>query len=246
MTKTSGLGDNFYIGEYDLSGDVGSLSNIHGGNTPLTVTGINKSAPERIGGKRDGGLSFSTFFNTDSGASHPALSALPTSDRVVSYFRGAAIGNDAASLVAKQIGYDGSRAEDGGFTFSVEVQSNGYGLEWGTQLTPGMRTDTAETDGTSFDTGASASHGAQLYLHVSAFSGTDCTVKLQDSDDDSTFTDVSDGAFTEITDVTSERIALGVTATVRQYVRISTESSAGFDSITFAVSMNKNVSAVTF
>ena len=30
MAKSSGLGDNFYIGGYDLSGDVASLGQVQG------------------------------------------------------------------------------------------------------------------------------------------------------------------------------------------------------------------------
>lgn len=247
MTKTSGLGDNFYIDQYDLSGDVGSLSGVHGGNTPLPVTGINSSAMERIGGKRDGGMSFSTYFNTAAGHAHPALSTLPLTDRICSYFRGAAIGNEAASTVGKQIGYDGSRGDDGGFTFAVDVQSNGFGLEWGQQLTPGLRTDTTATAGSPLDTTASASLGGQLYLHVTAFTGTDVTIKLQDATTSGgSYSDVSGGTFTVVSAVGSQRLALGGSTTVRQFVKITTTTSGGFTSCTFAVNFNKNTTAVTF
>lgn len=246
MAKTSGLGDNFYIGQYDLSGDVGSLSSVHGGNTPLPVTGINSSANERIGGKRDGGMSFMTYFNTATGRAHPALSILPTTDRIASYFRGAAIGNEVASLVGLQIGYDGSRAEDGGFTFNVDVQADKYGLEWGLQLTPGLRTDTAATLGTALDTTASVSQGAQAYLHVTAFTGTDVTIKIQDSADNVTFADVTGLTFTTVTAVTSERIATASGAAIRRYLRATTTTSGGVTSVTFAVNVVKNATAVTF
>ena len=48
MAKTSGLGDNCYVGGYDLSGDIGSLGKISGSVATIDVTGINKSAFERI------------------------------------------------------------------------------------------------------------------------------------------------------------------------------------------------------
>lgn len=63
MAKQSGLGDNAYIGGYDLSGDICALSRIGGGPAAMDVTAINVSAYERIGGLRDGEISFQTWFN---------------------------------------------------------------------------------------------------------------------------------------------------------------------------------------
>lgn len=138
MTKASGLGDNFYIGGYDLSGNVGSLSKISGGPAVLDVTAINKFANERLGGLRSGEIDFSTFFDTAAGAEHVALSALPTTDVILTYCHGAVFGHQAACLVAKQIDYAGTRGADGSLTFDVAAQSDGFGLEWGQQLTAGL------------------------------------------------------------------------------------------------------------
>src|SRR6266511_2516196 len=196
MPKSSGLGDNLYVGGFDLSGDIGSIASIGGGNKPLELTGIDKSAYERAGGVRDGQLEFSAFFNPDPAQAHPVLSALPTADQIVSYFRGTTLGNGAASMVGKQIGYDASRNEDGSLTFKVAAQSNGFGLEWGRMLTAGKRTDSAPTNGTGVDlVTVSTSFGWQAYLHVFAFAGTSVTVTLQDSADDISYVNLAGGAF---------------------------------------------------
>lgn len=136
MGKQSGLGDNFYIAGYDLSGDVASLDQISGGPATLGVTGLNKSANERIGGRRDGDMQFTSFFDT--ATEHPVLSALPTSSVIASYLRGTGQGNSAACLIGRQINYDGTRDATGNLTMKVEVQADHYGLEWGTQLTSGI------------------------------------------------------------------------------------------------------------
>src|SRR5262245_22015860 len=115
MAKQSGLGDNFYLSGVDLSGDINSLKKISGGEALLEFTDISQSAFARLGGERDGGIDFTAYF--DPTTAHPTLSALPTGDVIESYFRGTALGNPAACLVAKQIGYDGNRANDGGFLF---------------------------------------------------------------------------------------------------------------------------------
>lgn len=241
--KESGLGDNLYIAGYNASGDIQQLGRIGGGPALLNMTGIDKSAFERKGGLRDGALEMTTFFNHDSvtPATHEKLSALPRTDVLLTYCRGTTLGSPAASLVGKQVGYDPQRGDDGMITFSVSAQANGYGIEWGRQLTPGVRTDTAAANGTGIDTTASADFGGQAYLQVFAFTGTDATVKIQDSADNATFADVTGLAFTEITaGPTSERIAIANTATIRRYVRAITETTGGFTELAFAVNFIKN------
>jgi hypothetical protein len=249
MAKTSGLGDNLYVGGYDLSGDIQAVDTIHGGPAALDFTDITLSAMARQGGVRDGGISATTFFNAATSRAHPVIGALPTADVGVMYCRGTTLGNGAACCVGKQIGYDPTRDDAGNLTLKTEVQSNGYGLEWGRLLTAGIRTDTAATNGSSIDTLASAAFGGQAYLQLFAFSGTDVTIKIQDSANDSTFADVTGLAFTQVTTGTrqTQRIAIANTATLRRYVRVATITTGGVTSVSFAVVINKNSSAgVTF
>ncbi|MFC4609723.1 hypothetical protein ACFO9E_18160 [Streptomyces maoxianensis] len=244
MTKTTGLGDELLVGGYQLSGDIQQVGNISSPMATLDMTGINKPAYERVIGLRDGAIEMTTFFNPASGQAHPVLSSLPTADVQVMYLRGTTLGNPSACLVSKQINYDGSRAADGSFTFGVSAQANGFGLEWGQQLTAGLRTDTAATNGTSIDTAASASFGAQAYLQVTSFTGTDCTITIEDSANNSTFAPVTGMAFSEINlGPTTERISIANTATVRRYVRVATSTTGGFSSISFVVVINKNAVA---
>jgi hypothetical protein len=243
MAKQGGMGDNFYVGAFDLSGDVGSLSKIGGGPASLAVTGINKSGMERLGGLRTGEIAFTTFLNDAAGQAHPTLSALPTTDKVCSYFHGPqAVGASAASQTSQLIDYNGTRGTDGSLTFNTSAQSNGFGIEWGRSLTAGRRVDTVATNGTAIDTLASASFGAQAYLHVFAFTGTSVIVKIQDSADNISFADVASLTFGTISAVGDSRIAISNTATVRRYVRVITGTGT-FSSIDFAVNCIKNENA---
>lgn len=149
MAKSSGLASELFVGGYQLSGDIQSVDNIACPATALDVTGIDKSAMERIIGQRDGVMEMTTFFNTATGRAHPVLKTLPETDVHLMYCHKSVVGNPAACLVAKQVNYDGSRASDAGFTFKVSAQGNAYGLEWGEQLTAGLRTDTAATNGSA-------------------------------------------------------------------------------------------------
>lgn len=241
MTKSSGLGDNLYVGGFNLSGDTGSLGKISSPMKPIEVTGIDKSAMERITGQRDGMISFMAFFNTAAGQAHPVLSALPTADTLVTYCRGTLLDSPAASLLSKQINYDGTRSQSGEFTFSIDAEGNGFGIEWGRLLTAGLRTDTAATNGASIDTTASLSFGAQAYLQVTAFTGTDVTIKIQDSADNVAFADVAGLTFTTVTAAPfTQRLATSNTATIRRYIRAVTTTTGGFATVTFAVQITKN------
>lgn len=248
MAKASGLGDALYIQGFNASGDIQQLGSISGGPALLNMTGIDKSAYERIGGLRSGQFEMTTFFNTVAvtGATHEKLAALPRTDVILTYCRGTALGDPAASLIGKQVNYDPTRGDDGMLTFGVSAQSNGYGIEWGRQLTAGVRTDTAATNGTGVDTAASASFGGQAYLQVFApFTGTDVTVKIQDSADNVSFADVAGFSFTQITGGAplTERIALSNTATLRRYLRATTVTTGGFTALSFSVNVIKNEAA---
>lgn len=246
MAKQSGLGDNLYVGGYDVSGDVGSINTISTAFEPLDVTTIDKSAFERLPGKKTGSLEFMTFFDDAVGASHDALKGLPTSDVIVSYFRGTALGAPAASCIGKQINYDYTRGNDGMLSATVQVLSNGYGLEWGVQGTAGKRTDTSATSpATGIDTTASASFGAQAYLHVFAFTGTSVTVKIQDSADNSSFADISPSlTFVAATGAGAQRVSVPNGTTLRRYLRVVTTGT--FSNAVFSVVIVKNTAAVTF
>lgn len=247
MSKQSGLNMRLFVAGYDFSGDIGSIDKIGGGPAALEVTGIDKSAIERIGGVRDGAIEFSAFFNKATDRAHLRLSPLLTTDQIVTACVGTTLGNPAAATVAKQINYDGNRAADGSFTFDVQALANGYGVEWGRQGTAGIRTDTAATNGSSIDDTASSAFGLQAYLHVFAFTGTSVTVKLQESSDDGAgdaWTDVTGGGFTAATGVTSQRIATSSTLAVERYLRVVTTGT--FSNAQFHVTIVRNQTSVVF
>lgn len=249
MAKQSGLGDNFFLDEYDVSGDVGALGRVAGGPAVTEVTGINKYAFERIGLRLDGGIDFTSFFNDANTAPHGAFQVLktrPEADRIGTYCRGTSLGSPAASAVSKQITYDPSRAADGAFTFTTNLGPNGYGVEWGNLLTAGKRTDTTATSpATGVDLGSSPtsySFGWAAYLHVFSLTGTSVTVTLQDSADNSSFTSLTGGAFTAATGAGKQRLSSSsLTATVRRYMRVIT--SGTFTSAVFAVNFVRYESA---
>lgn len=242
MAKEGGLGDRLLVGGYDLSGDTNSVE-VTGGAELLEVTGIDVSGKERIGGQRDGGIKWLSFYNPT--RAHPVLSLLPTTDVQIGYLRGTTLGGPAACLIGKQPNYAGKRAANGAFTFDLEATANAYGLEWGAQLTAGVRADTTATNGTGIDQAAATTYGAQAYLQVLAITGTSVTVKVQDSADNSSWADVTGLTFTAATAVGTERLATSNTATIRRYVRAITTGT--FTAASFNVVLARNdIAGVSF
>lgn len=252
MAKVSGLGAALYLDGYDLSGDVGAINSIAGGPALLDVTGIDKLAYERIGGVRDGKLSFSAFFNpTITVQEHARLSTLPRTDvmamaRLASTPGSPALGDYAANILAKQVNYDGARGADGSLMFSVDLEGNGYGIEWGQALTAGQRTDTAATNPTSGldDLGGaptSTAFGATVYVQLFAFTGTSVTFTLRDAATEPTYAAVTGGASSAMTAIGVQRWSTSSTQTIRRFLSIGT--SGTFSNAVFAVSVVRHLAA---
>lgn len=242
MAKQSGLGDNFYVDGIDVSNDTGQLQAIGTPRTSGLITGIDKYAIERKLLKRDGRIAATCHWNPV--GAQLAFRSLPTIDRNFSYFRGAAIGSPCASMVAKQINWDGTREADGLFPFAVEAVANGYGLEWGDQLTAGKRTDGTATNGASLDGAASSAFGGQGFVHLFAFTGTSVTIKIQDSADNAAWADLTGGSFGALNAVGSVRIETARNQTVRRYLRVATTGT--FSNAVFAVHFARNAFTVNF
>lgn len=249
MAKETGLGDNFYVGIYDLSGDTQAVDTISTSQTPIDKTGINVKAYERILGLRSGKLAWKSHFNTAAGQEHVALSALPRTDIIASYFhKPATAGNPSASLVAKQIDYKGTRDSKGDLIFSIDAESNRYAIEWGIGLTPGIASQSSAGSLTGInDVAASTNFGLQAYLHVFSFTGTSVSIAIQESSDNGSgdpYADVTGGTFTTATGPTSERIQTGRALTVEKWLRIKTTGT--FSALTFAVNVVRNKATVNF
>lgn len=242
MAKVTGLAHNLYVAGYDLSGEILSLDRVGGGPTALDYTPINVSAFFRLGGLRNGYLDVTSAMDVVAGHEHTALSPLTIADAHVMYVMGSVLGNPVAVMVSKQINYDWNRDASGMLSAKVNFQSSGFGLEWGVMGTAGLRTDVAATLGTGVDdNGAASAFGVQAYLQVTGFTGTDVTIKLQDSADNVTFADVTGMAFASVVTANqAQRIASANNAALRRYVRVTTTTTGGFTSATYAVVFVRN------
>ena len=245
MTKGNGLGANLYVQGYDLSNDVGQIDALENGRDLLEMTGLDKSAHERLQGLQTGRIAFTGFFNDAALQEHVALKLIPTTDVIGTVFKTAALTAVAASLTGKRTSYPVTRAADGAMGTGTEILSNADQLNYGLALTAGKRTDTTGTNGTGVDFGTgSTTFGMVAYLHVFAFTGTSITVTIQESSDNGgtdPFAAVTGGAFTAATGITAQRIETSLTQTVERYLRAM--SSGTFNPCTFAVMAKRYASA---
>lgn len=242
MAKQSGLGDQLFVHGYDLSGDVSAVGTLASPNALLDMTGIDKSAHERIYGLSDGQITFNHFFNDAANAEHDALKAKGSgADRVVTYFKGSAIGNMAAGLVAKQINFDWNRNADGTLMGTSDFQGNGYNLDYCEQLTAGKITHASASNGSSHNYGAATANGLAGYCQAFSLTSGSPTVKIQSSSDDGgsdAFADVSGATFGVVAANTGYHfVTSSLTASIEQYLRVVTTGT--FSTLVFAVCVTR-------
>lgn len=135
------------------------------------------------------------------------------------------------------------RVRQGSYTINTAVDdavrlSATFDFDGGVRMGHSLHALGAETgtgNYTSVDGSASSTFGGMGTLHVTAFSGTDCVIKIQHSADDNTFADLI--TFTTVTGVTQQRAT--VTGTVNRYVRAAITSGT-FSSVTFQASFARN------
>ena len=121
MAKRSGLSQQFYFQGVDMSGDTGSIDTLSTPRGTQDVTGVDKNAHEVLLTQSDGAISWSSFFNDESGGTHLTLGALPTTDVQIMYETGVTLGDPAFCAVVKLIDYAPSRGADGSLTIAVRT-----------------------------------------------------------------------------------------------------------------------------
>ena len=235
MAKQTGLADAFYIGGYNLSGDVTSVDTVSTRKAAIETSVIEKTAMVRLAGMSDSEISFTTWFDDATDLEHDALSPLPTTDRAVLYCRGVAADSPAAMLVAKQINYDFSRGSDKALSAVVQCLGDGVTLEWGV-LFAAEATQSSAGSTASKDDSASTSNGLAAVLQIVSINSGTPTFKIMDSANNSdwadlvTFSAVADGA-----EPAAERVS--VTGTVNRYLRIT--STGTFSNAKFIIAYRR-------
>jgi hypothetical protein len=243
MAKQTGLGDQLFIGGTDVGADINSIGSLATPVATLEMTGITKFAMERQYGHRDANAEFTAYFNDATDETHDRLKLLPRTDVSLLYLRGTTLGAPAFGLVGKQIDYAGNRGDDGALTFAVNAQSNGFGGDWGRQLTAGKVTHASAANGASLDLGVgTVSFGFQAYVQVFSIGSGTPSLKLQTSSDNGVgdaWADLTGGSFGVVTAPSAVRIqSASDTLAVERYIRVV--STGTFTDLVFAAAVTRN------
>lgn len=137
MAKQSGLGDYFAVDNSagslkDISNDVTGLG-VNIAQNLIDITGIDKSAMERLIALGDGSFTVSGVFNAAANMSHAVFSTR-TGTRTVDYkIGGNTQGNPYLTMECLVDGYNLTRGADGTLTFTAGLQlQSGTTPTWST------------------------------------------------------------------------------------------------------------------
>lgn len=234
MSARKGLYLNFWVDGYKLTPYSSNVEvettadEIEAGAYDVAVKGY-------LNGRMDGLISWQGFFNKATAGSHAAMAGVATNKTAgVAYGNNASpgVGDIACAMPVHQSNYKVNSELDGVIVAEAQMKCRGTALEWG-HLLANVSAVTASADLTSVDQAAGSSDGAAAYLFLTGVSAGDTlTVKVQDSPDNSTWTDLI--TFTlNGSAIGAERAT--VSGTVDRYVRVSYTISGTLPSFDFAV-----------
>jgi hypothetical protein len=210
-----------FVDEFDFSSYFNDVSAATTVETAETST-FGSSAKEYIPGLMDGTVSLSGLFEgtADTGTDDYFSTVLggATKQKVIVATEGHNLGGRAVMLESDATSYEVSGAIADVVQASAEFQST-EGVEHGVILSSGSAV-TSTGNGTSSDNGASTTNGGVGYVSVPANTRNgNVTIKIQQSADNSTFTDLV--TFTVVSSATKTSERVEVTGTVARYLRVS-------------------------
>lgn len=201
----------------------------------VNVTTFGNDDKVFIAGVEEGTISLSGLFDAAGSDTelHGALGAASGKLLTVGV-DGLTVGNRVSVAQAREASYSLQNPSNDAVRLNASFTCDG-GVRSGVSL-HALEAETATADFASVDNGDSTANGGVGYLHVTAFTGTDVTIKIQDSADDAAWADLI--SFSSVTGVTQERSI--VAGTVDRYVRAQI-SGGTFTSVTFAVAFARDL-----
>lgn len=198
----------------------------------VNVTTFGNNSEVRLPGLRQGNLSIQGLFDGGDDLQDEIFSGLSlTTAPLVTVFQSSAaptFGDRAQVFQGWQGNYGARSPVADAVRFSNGFESTGNVYPGAVCHTHTQRTTTGNF--TSFDHGALTSNGAIANLHVTQFSGTTVTIKVQHSTDNSVWVDLI--TFNAVTGLGSQRGSS--TGTVNRWLRAAITAGT-FTSVTFAI-----------
>ena len=241
MAFEHGKSTSILLGKFDLSPYFTAV------NTDITqdvseVTGYQTTGSARtyLTGNADGTASFDGLFDGGPNAVDEEITdALTGSGQVLSYgSAGWAVGSGVRLALSKSTSYSISSSSDDAIQISLQIQGSG-GVPRGVSLHDVDTARSATLNGASVDNGAATTTGGVGHLHLTSNTRDGvCTIKIQDSPNDSAWSDLISFTNTVASTTTVERLT--VAGTVNRYVRGIVSAVAGSSgSINFALAFSR-------
>lgn len=199
----------------------------------VDVTTLCVNARDYLEGQEAGTFSFGGLVDTVLTDLWTPLNALrqdDTDDAVSVAPNGYAIGQQMWIAEANLTQLEYATPVGDAVTFTAGFQTNGR-PDLGVSLHDVVAAETAGGNGSSVDNAALSSNGGAAVLHVTGFTGTSVTVKVQHSTNNSTWVDLV--TFTAATAAGGQHIEVAAGTTVNRYLRATW--SGTFSSARFAV-----------
>jgi len=219
-TFAHGKNVNVFVNQYDFStyfNDVSATTSVE----TAEVSAFGSNAKEYIVGLLDGTVSLSGMFDGTATGTDVVFSAVlgsTTKQNVIVAPSGHSNGASAIVLEADDTSYEVSGAVADVVQTSAEFQSSD-GVEHGKILSSGTAISSTG-NGTSVDNALSSANGGVGFLSVPTNTRNgNITVKVQQSADNSTFTDLI--TFTVVTSTQKTFQRVEVTGTVARYLRVN-------------------------
>lgn len=238
MAFVHGKGSGVWMNEFDFSSD---LTQYNFGRTRqlVNVTTFGNDDKVFLAGLAEGQINLQGVWNAAANQTDEEIVALDGSQVLVSASptAAAAIGDRVHMVTGELSNYQPRSPVNDAARFSVSYMGD-EGAYPGVVLHSNTQRSSTSTGYASVDGGAGnapSSNGATAFLHVTQFDGTDATITIEDSANDSTFGSLQ--AFTQVTGVGSEVIR--PTGDVERYVRVAL--SGTFTTITFIVSFFRHL-----
>jgi hypothetical protein len=234
MAFGHGKNTDVYCNGYDLTDYLNSIETSKTCDTAET-TCFGSTSKSYLAGVNDATLSGEGLYDGDSDAVDEVLESALAAEysEWCWYPQGDTYGSYGYGMTTINTNYTANSTIDDACKISVEGQSN-VGAERILSLVA-LAQKTETYTGTTNNNGAATTDGGSAYLQVTQATGT-IEVQIMHSTDNFAANNVELVAFTAVTDVTSERIAID--GTINQYVR-AFATLVGGESITLNVGLHR-------
>jgi hypothetical protein len=224
MAFIHGKGTAVLMGLYDITAYCDSFDCAQS-LEPAETTVFSATAKAFIPGLRDGSVSLAGNADYAGGAIDDTLAGAISGGQQVftAAYGGLTIGNRARVALLRETNYAQSAPVGDKVTWSADLQPDG-GVDGNAVILSGANAFTTTANLASVDNSAASTNGYAANIHVTAVNTlTSIVVKVQDSTDNSSWTDLV--TFATATGLTSEQKT--GTGTVKRYLRVICSAMTG-------------------